>query len=204
MSVLTYIGAGLDTSILKAELNDVGIFLFVDSLPRSPSGEPENEEQDKNGYKTSTFVKELKKELKKVGYVKVRRYVLKKVKKGTDYYNPGVVIFRSKNYKKFLYYFYSTSYPCENDVLKDFLKTSNYLFVAGHVPRNNIIDEMYENISFIRGSDSVYNAERNPSLFQYLKTDEKTREKVKEWYELNTKSFRLEKVNYEFLFSVMS
>ena len=59
---------------------------------------------------------------------------------------------------------------------------------------------MYENISFIRGSDSVYNAERNPSLFQYLKTDEKTREKVKEWYELNTKSFRLEKVNYEFLF----
>jgi hypothetical protein len=150
MNVLTYVGAGLDTSILKAELNDVGVFLFVDSLPRSPCGEAENEEQDKNAYKTSTFVKELKKELKNAGYVKVRRYVLKKVKKGTDYYNPGVVIFRSKNYKKFLYYFYSTSYPCENDVLKDFLKTSNYLYVADNTPRANIINEMYETVSVIK------------------------------------------------------
>lgn len=198
MSVLTYVGAGLDTSILKAEVNDVRMFLFVDSLPRSACGESENEEQDKNSYKTSTFVKDLKKELKKVGYVKVRRYVLKKVKKGRDYYNPGVVIFRSKDNKKFLYYFYSTSYPCENDVLKDFLKTSNYLFVAGHVPRCNIIEEMYKKLTFIGGNKTDYG--RSNSLFQYLKDDEKTREKVKEWYELDMTSYKLKKVDYAFFF----
>jgi hypothetical protein len=189
MNVLTYVGAGLDTSILKAEVNDVGVFLFVDSLPRSPNGEPENEEQDKNSYKTSTFVKDLKKELKKVGYVKVRRYVLKKVKKGTDYYNPGVVIFRSKNYKKFLYYFYSTSYPCENDVLKDFLKASNYLYVANHTPRANIIDEMYETVSFIGTNKTCL----KNSLLDGI------REKVKQWYELDT-MHKLKKVDCEFFF----
>lgn len=198
MSVLTYIGSGVDTSILKADLQNIGIFIFVDSQPRSEWGEVEACEKNQKTYKKSDFIKNLKKELKKVGFTKVRRYVLNKLKKGGSYYNPGVIIFRSKDYSRFLYYFYSITYPSDNQILNDFLKTSDYLFVQGHEPGDNIVSRMYQSVTFIGGNTTCYSGEDTEnSLFSTL---DQWKSKIKNWIELDMDSLELKTVDSSHFF----
>jgi len=199
MSILTYIGSGTDTSILKAGLENIGIFIFVDSQPRSEWGEVEASEKNKEMYKKSTFIKNLKKDLKKLGFTKVARYVLNKLKKGGSYYNPGVIIFRSKDYRRFLYYFYSMTYPSDSPILNEFLKTSDYLFVQGHEPEDNVLTKMYQSVTFIGGSTTCYSGERTSgSLFS---TVDEWKGKVSSWLELDMETLKLKTVDCAHFFA---
>jgi hypothetical protein len=175
---LLYIGAGCDFSILKADLN-INIYFFVDSQPRSEFGKCQNP-----AFERPKFIKNLKKVLSALGFKKVKRYefraICKEVKK---YYCDGVILFRSKNYSKFLYYFYSTSYPPEQDnhPLYQFIETCNILFVKGHEPEDNVIKLMNTPITFI-SSDSICVDPKSKGLFSFLKEESNN---VDKWYMLH-------------------
>jgi hypothetical protein len=68
---LLYIGAGVDTSILKCNLPEkVNMFIFVDSRPKTEWG------TEIRNY-SPLFLKQLKAEMKKVGFYKINRFSLK-------------------------------------------------------------------------------------------------------------------------------
>jgi hypothetical protein len=165
---LLYIGAGTDFSILKVDL-PIKIFFFVDSQPRSEYGNANHTAFERKG-----FIKIVKTELKKLGYVKFKRYVFGKINKGKNYYDDGVMIYRSKDYSKFLYYFYSTTFPPrEGHPLLQFVEKCNVLFVKGHAPEANVVEIMYDPIIFIGSDDTVYKEE--DKFFE-------TKEKISKWY----------------------
>ena len=214
---LLYIGAGLDTSILKCELPDnVNMFIFVDSRPKTEWGTV-------SGVYNPLFMKELKEAMKKVGFSKVKRYILKekgeeknrkkneKNGKYEKYEHKGVVIFMSKNKKRVVYYFYSTIFSRLhiNSQLDGFISSCNYLYINGHEPEDDVIENMAKPIVFIGSDSTVYTREKNSVFAPHERIDEKFlfhcmakhKDDVKKWYELESASLFLKEVDYEWFFA---
>jgi len=124
---LLYIGAGVDCSILKAQF-EVNLYFFVDSRPQilNPN---------------SSFMKTVKENLKKLKWIKVKRYEFRAIcKSNQKYYGDGVILYRSRDYGKFLYYFYSTSLPNKKDhPIYQFIQKSNVIFLSEAESIRNVI-----------------------------------------------------------------
>ena len=191
---LLYIGAGCDFSILKSNLK-VDIYLFVDSQPRSEFGTLNN-----SALERPDFIKSVKKELSVLGYKKIKRYEFRAIcKAGKKYHCDGVILFRSKDYSKFLYYFYSTTFPpTQNDhPLYQFINTCNILFVKGHEPETDVVKLMNKPITFIASECCVYKKDDTKGLFSSI--DEES-ESIKQWYML-MKNGEIQKSSYNDIFS---
>lgn len=198
---LLYIGAGLDTSILKADRNhnrvlkDIDIFVFVDSQPMSSFGlsSPSLESKD--------FLKKLKREMKSVGYRKIKRFKLKEEGDPKTKHQKGVVVFQSN--KKLVYYFYSTIVRQDviNSHLRDFIKLCNVLYICGHDPEQDVIADMQKPLTFIGASETVYDnrsTEVSHSVFSKIHTHI---DEISEWFLLDTNTLDIVNSDYESFFS---
>lgn len=116
---LLFIGAGIDFNILKLDLK-VSLYFFVDSRPQSTFPVIEK-----------NFVQNVKHRLKNLGWIKIKRYEFKAICSLKEKYHcDGVLLYRSKDYSKFLYYFYSTTLPNKKDhPVYQFIEKSDAVFV---------------------------------------------------------------------------
>ena len=194
---LLYIGAGLDTSILKADLKsnffkNVNLFVFVDTHPF-----PENKQVDTE-HTRRRFLKNLKKEMCNVGYKKLKRIVLKE--KDDTVYEKGVVIFRSN--KKFVYYFYSTTVDMitKNSQLDEFIRRCDILYVQGHNPGRDVISEMIKPISFIGGSQTTFAYDNVDDEHSLLANITSHVGEIDSWYFIDDDTFDITRTDYESLF----
>ncbi len=197
MSVL-YIGAGLDTSILKAEhtiFKDTDLFVFVDSLPRSSFGNTTDV-----CFSRPNFLTKLTTKMKRLGYKILKQYSLEE--KGEETYQKGLLIFYAN--KKFVYYFYSTTVniSTKNSLLDDFIGKCSILYVQGHDPCRDVIKEMKKPITFIGGSITVFSTddldEPVDSVFSNIKTHIND---IESWYLLDINTYNVTRTDYESLFS---
>ena len=126
---LLYTEAGVDFEILKADLK-VDLYFFVDSRPQSLSL-----------YVDNSFIKTIKANLAKMKWVKVKRYEFTACSKLKQKYQcDGVLLYRNKDYEKFLYYFYSTSLPNKEDhPIYQFIQKSNVIYLSEPKSMRNVI-----------------------------------------------------------------
>ena len=182
---LLQINAGLDFSILKVNLS-VSIYFFIEEKPFSS--------------KDPNFLKTVKGSLKKLQYFKVKRYEFKVVGKGKEKKNKydcdGVIIFRSKDYSKFVYYFYSTTFPHpdENHPIYEFIPTCNVLFVKDYKPKANVIEMMNGPIFFIIQTPAIVS--REDGFYSDLAME---RHNISKWYSFSDNGDLIQS-NYEELF----
>lgn len=193
---LLYIGAGTDLEILKMDLN-VQMYFFIDSQPRSEFGGINTK-----FFERPLFMKKLKNDLKKLGFFKVKRFVLskKRTKGKGKYYDDGVVIFRSKDYSKFLYYFYSTTFPTDEHVVNEFISKSNVLYVCGHEPDSDVIEMMSKPIVFV-GSDTTCYTQKDSEQSGLFRQLEKHKDDIFKWYMLRGNPKEIFESSYEEIFS---
>jgi len=191
MCILVYIGAGTDVSILKAKIDTVNLYVFVDSQPKSEFGKVATSNEDQIPFKKK-FKKQLKKNMKTAGFRKIKKLVFGEDKKCS----PGLIIFASKSGKT-VYYFYNTLYPTVDSLLLDFIKSCEYLFVSGHEPEDNIISRIENNITFIGGTNTIFSVDDHGGLFSFMA---ESKNKVVNWFELNNTTSILTKVSYEHFF----
>lgn len=126
---LLYTGAGADFQILKADLK-VNLYFFVDSRPQSLSP-----------FTNNNFITTIKANLNKMKWVKVKRYEFRACSKLKQKYQcDGVLLYRNKDYGKFLYYFYSTSLPNREDhPIYQFIQKSNVVYLSEPESMRNVI-----------------------------------------------------------------
>ena len=195
---LLYIGAGTDFEILKNTQLNIELYFFVDSQPRSEYGDV-----DSKCCERPNFIKTIKQKLKAYGYTKVKRYEFRALctnrkKSSKKYHCDGAIIFRNKNYSKFLYYFYSTTFPNDEDhPIYDFIKKSNVLFVSGHEPESNVIQHMHKPITFIGSDTTHFSSDQSFGLFSHMPYEKNN---VSQFYLKKSKTNTLETCSYEDIF----
>lgn len=165
---LLYIGAGLDFEILNVKDINVELYFFVDSQPRESHG--------------PNFIKNMKKELKNYGFSKVKRVEFRCLRPNLQKYMcDGVILFRDKNYRKFIYYFYSTVYPPEdeNHPLYQFIQKSNILLIKGYEPEGNVIQYMAKPVVLIACENFPLCEKKHSGFFSQIKYE---RDHIKKFY----------------------
>jgi hypothetical protein len=190
MNVL-YIGAGLDTSILKSNdvfFDNVNMFVFVDSLPKSYG---RSEATSKN----KIFIKKLIKTMRKIGYILNKQLI------EDEDNEQGLIIFHSIKNK--LYYFYSTIIDpfAKNPTLDNIIKSCNVLYVQGHNPARDVISEMNKPIVFIGGTNTVFSdhdsdTEDECTVFDNLEKHVNSND-ISLMYSLNCKKYTLSLIDYK-------
>jgi len=129
---LLCIELGTDFSILNSDLK-ADLYFFVDSRPQSIVP-----------YNGKSFIRSVKTELKRLGWIKVKRYEFRaSCKLRQKYQCDGVMLYRTKNYKKFLYYFYSANFPNKTDYpVNQFIRKSNIVFLKTANSIHSVIHAM--------------------------------------------------------------
>lgn len=115
---LMYICPDTDYSILKANIK-ISLYFFVDSSPQCITPFSEN-----------NYIQSVKKNLKALGWLKVKRYEFRAMNKSRKkYVCDGLMLYRKKDYSQFLYYFYSTTLPNREDhPIYQFIQKTDVVF----------------------------------------------------------------------------
>ena len=186
---ILYIGAGVDTSILKYYSGKT--FVFVDSQPFSEYG---NTVYTYTSYSISEkldrhlkFMEKLTIQMQNVGFYKE-----------CDDINTSCIEFSNGNSK--VYYFYSTViHTCAtlNTRLEDMIKKCNTLYICGHNPERDVINDMVQPITFIGNTDTCYYPDESDSPDSVLYNINK--HKIHEWFAITETN--IIPASYDFFFN---